>query len=170
MSVIAANLTLTIVLLAAVRYDLKYRVIPNWLTFGATAVGLSLALFLSGSSGLVGHLWGAAITGGVWFLFWQLGFMGGGDQKLMLAVGALVGRDSVALIIVCVALAGGVQAIGTLLWRRWRLGTPAPIGWPAETRQRRGWRGVAMPYSFAIAAGTGATMLLNYFGVSLLLF
>jgi prepilin peptidase CpaA len=43
--------------------------------------------------------------------------MGGGDMKLMAAVGAWVGSDEVMTLILAAALAGGVLAIGRIIFR-----------------------------------------------------
>ncbi len=55
--------------------------------------------------------WGALIAGGIFFLFFVVGGMGGGDVKLMAAVGAWAGVKHVTPILVAAALAGGVLAI-----------------------------------------------------------
>jgi prepilin peptidase CpaA len=55
------------------------------------------------------------VAGGLFLLLFVLGAMGGGDMKLMAAVGAWVGSTQVTTLILAAALAGGVLAIGRMI-------------------------------------------------------
>jgi prepilin peptidase CpaA len=79
-------------------FDWRKREIPNWLTFGALGVAV-VAHAITGAvrSGALGGLqdgaWsivGAAACGFVPFVFWRKGVFGGGDVKMLAALGALL--------------------------------------------------------------------------------
>jgi prepilin peptidase CpaA len=83
--------------LIAAAIDLRTGHIPNWLTLGALCIGLFL---LPAVRLVLGHgtwlQWGLAFVGAglcalVPLLLFRSGAMGGGDVKLLAAVGALVG-------------------------------------------------------------------------------
>ncbi len=86
-----------VVLLVAAIVDVRKGKIYNWITYPAIAVGLiGHTLFggLGGSEtqlGLAGSLAGLAVGFGLMFVAWLAGGIGGGDVKLMAAVGALGG-------------------------------------------------------------------------------
>ncbi len=105
------------VLLAAVATDVRKGLIYNWLTIPATIVGLLLAVFQSGWSGLGLSLLGILIGGGGLFLPFFFGIMGGGDVKLMAAVGALMGPGFVGETLFASILAGGVVGLGLMIVR-----------------------------------------------------
>lgn len=80
-------------------YDWRKGQIPNWVTLGPLGAGLLahalLGLVSHGMRGafwsLVGSLLGAIACGLVPALLWWKGAIGGGDLKLLLALGALLG-------------------------------------------------------------------------------
>lgn len=77
-----------------------------------------------------------------------LGWMGGGDLKLMTTAGLLVGMPRVTALCLSVAMAGGLLA----LWWQWRTRQqPQPRPAPYDR----------MPYALAIAMGTVAHGWLN---------
>ena len=171
---------LAIILLVAVREDLATRRIPNRLTLGGTVIALILATAIGGWHGLTDHFWGALIAGGIWFIFWHLGMMGGGDQKLMMAVGAFVGQDLALPLVFAVAIAGGVQALLWLFITKSVIPTPSQVEGegtrlitrfviPSASEGTRPslsqkLRTTHIPYSLAIALGTVAVLLLDHFG------
>ena len=83
--------------LAAV-LDWRKRQIPNWLSLGAfatgiighLAIGIATLGFLQGLKEACCAVAGAAACGLVPFLFWRQGAFGGGDVKMLAAVGALL--------------------------------------------------------------------------------
>lgn len=64
--------------------------IPNWLTLPALALGLGLGVF-DGGQGLLAALVGALVCGLTPLILCALGAMGGGDLKLLMSMGALLG-------------------------------------------------------------------------------
>src|SRR5713101_9318193 len=70
-----------------------------------------------GLSGLKSGALGMLVAGGLFLVLFVLGAMGGGDMKLMAAVGAWVGSTQVATLMLAAAIAGGVLALGRILFR-----------------------------------------------------
>jgi prepilin peptidase CpaA len=101
--------------MAGAFHDARSRRIPNQLTLTAMAAGFGARAALGGWLGLESALWGALLAGGVFFLFFVVGGMGGGDVKLMAAVGAWAGVGQVTPILLVAALAGGVLAIAYMI-------------------------------------------------------
>lgn len=98
--------------------DIRSARIPNKLTYAAVLAALSLRSTLLGLSGLEAGAIGMLIAGGLFLVLFVLGAMGGGDMKLMAAVGAWVGSTQVATLILGAAIAGGVLALGRILFRK----------------------------------------------------
>jgi len=98
--------------------DIRSARIPNRLTYSALLAALSLRLALLGLSGLKSGAVGMLVAGGLFCVLFVLGAMGGGDMKLMAAVGAWVGSTQVMTLILAAALAGGVLAIGRIIFTK----------------------------------------------------
>jgi prepilin peptidase CpaA len=97
--------------------DVRSSRIPNRLTYTALASALLLRTAFLGLPGLKSGAVGMLVAGGLFLLLFVLGAMGGGDMKLMAAVGAWVGGAQVMRLILAAALAGGVLAIGRIIFR-----------------------------------------------------
>lgn len=78
------------VLVAAVM-DVRTRRLPNWLTVPMFVAGLIFHVATGGWGGLGMALGGFAVGFGVLLVLWLIGGGGGGDVKLMGAVGAWLG-------------------------------------------------------------------------------
>jgi prepilin peptidase CpaA len=92
---------LVAVLVTAAVCDLARGKVFNWLTYPAIVVGLGLAALRGAAAGnvwegLTDGLAGFGFAFGVLFVAYLVGGMGGGDVKLMGAVGALVGWNGLA--------------------------------------------------------------------------
>ena len=147
-------------LLVATIVDLRTRRIPNVLTGTMAGAGLGLAVF-----GLGGISVGAAVLGCVVGLVLMLpghalGATGGGDVKLMAAVGSLLGPLVVVNAVLFTAVAGGVLAVTVAIQRR-RLGTTLAgtgrmIAVPADVKREvaAGTPASRFAYGPAIAAGS----------------
>jgi prepilin peptidase CpaA len=98
--------------------DIRSARIPNRLTYSALLAALSLRFALLGLSGLKSGAVGMLVAGGLFCVLFVLGAMGGGDMKLMAAVGAWVGSTQVMTLILAAALAGGVLAIGRIIFTK----------------------------------------------------
>ena len=90
--------------------DLLWGRIFNWVTLPALLAGLFFAAWGSGWGGLGQALLGAGVALGLYgWMFW-LGLMGGGDLKLMMALGAWGGTRFALQLALLSLLLGGVFA------------------------------------------------------------
>ncbi len=85
-------LVLSIVTVVAAISDYRFRKIPNKLTVPVFLSGLVYQLVFFGFAGLLDGLAGFAIGFGTLFVLWIIGGGGGGDVKLMGAIGVWLGR------------------------------------------------------------------------------
>jgi prepilin peptidase CpaA len=103
--------------LVACAWDLRAQRIPNELTFGAAAAGLATLAATSGLAGagtsIAGWLCGVAL----FFPFFAVRGMGGGDVKLLAAFGAWVGPAEVIQVALSAAIAGAVLALALAVAR-----------------------------------------------------
>src|ERR1700719_1290733 len=79
--------------------DLRTRRIPNWLTVSGFFVALAVNTILEGWHGARTSLEGAGLALGILLPLVLLRGFGAGDWKLMGAIGALVGRQPVLLLL-----------------------------------------------------------------------
>jgi prepilin peptidase CpaA len=90
--VILLNCAPLIVSLAiAAVIDARVRKIPNWLTFGLLLAGLGRALASGGTVGLGHALLGMLVGAALPLVLYMLSALGGGDVKLLAAIGSWVG-------------------------------------------------------------------------------
>lgn len=113
------------VLIAAAWTDVRQGKIPNAVTYPGVLLGLvghTIAGGLSGDGELRIGLAGAAIGLAVGFLpllaAWQAGGVGGGDAKLMAAVGALVGWKFTLAAMVYGLVIAALMALAVIVARR----------------------------------------------------
>ncbi|HWF77752.1 MAG TPA: prepilin peptidase [Caulobacteraceae bacterium] len=149
----------TLVIGAAVR-DLATFTIPNWISL-ALAAGFAPAALLAGVplpeigvSFAVGV--GMLVVGAGMF---AVGWIGGGDAKLMAAAAIWVGLRGLPPFAIYTALAGGALALGLVALRSAWLRPLAAAG-PSWT-QRLATPGESAPYGVAIAAGALAAFALH---------
>lgn len=120
---VLANLfvaVLAAMLIVAATGDLRSRRIPNWLNL---AIALTAIPFwwMSGLSLWPDVATQIAIAAGVFVFFailFHLGMMGGGDVKLLAALGLWLPLASVVKLLVIMSLAGGVLTLVMLARRR----------------------------------------------------
>src|SRR5688572_2486300 len=149
--------------------DLRTRRIPNALTFSAAACGLLFHLITGGSTAAAWSLGGCLLGAALFFPMFALRGMGGGDVKLLAAVGAWLGPGQVAIAALATSIAGGVLGLvvavvyGYLrtalsnLWMlltHWRVAGVRPL--PAVTLQDA--TGPRLAYAVPIAIGTVVTL------------
>jgi prepilin peptidase CpaA len=170
-SIVVSMAALTIVAAAT---DLHSRVIPNWLVASGLALGFGLNTYLYGWTGLWAAFLGFGLAFAVHLPLYVLRLTGGGDVKLMAALGALAGPKDWFVIFVLASLAGGIFALG-LIFLRNSLGiTFANIGDILKNliKFRAPYasqpdldisspKAITMPRGVAVAAGTLAFLFLR---------
>jgi len=101
----------------AIQQDASRLRIPNWLTLPALGLALSAATVGGGSAGLLFALAGAGLALGCTFLPFALRWMGAGDVKACMVLGALWGARNFLGVLWWMLLAGGALAIALLVAR-----------------------------------------------------
>lgn len=159
-------LALVALLGAAVVMDLRERRIPNRLTVSGLLVGLAFAAMMEGGVPL-SAVAGSGLAFVVALPFVALGGLGGGDAKLLVAVGAFVGPGGLLSVALYGALAGGLLALGSAIRRGTLLSVLLNSGrlfLHLITLGRHGERfgldspqAHSVPYGLAIAAGALVT-------------
>ena len=160
---------LGLVLLAAF-LDLRTRRIPNWLTVSGFAIGLAFRV-PHGAGPFFDGLAAGLIAFGLALPVFALGGLGGGDVKLLAAVGTFLGVERLWAALLVTVLAGGALATVAVVRQR-RVGTTianlyvvmrslfsreAYTGWKGEEGDApltiRSAGVITRPYAVAIAAG-----------------
>jgi prepilin peptidase CpaA len=154
----------TIVVVAAVTDCWKGK-IYNWLTLPALAIAPLWHAFRAGWGGFWFSLAGFGIVAGILVALTLLAGkgLGGGDLKLMAAVGALGGWHFALWALLFIALSGVVIAVPVMLRRRIvgytlrNLAVNLSLRYMADQREvsvAEGSRGGRVPYGVSIALGT----------------
>lgn len=152
------------VLAVAVVSDIRKRIIPNWLTGLGLVLGIVGNIWFAGLNGLTESLLGLAVGFGVMLPGYLVGGLGGGDVKLMAAIGSMVGPDALLNSWIGSVLVGGVVSLCLMVYHR-RLVVTLRLAW-CNLRvlyQRAFYRldmpfvglaqRVTMPYAIAVAGG-----------------
>jgi len=159
---LAVMLILWLVLTVAVITDLRCSRIPNWLTFPAMLAGITAHSWSSGVEGAVFATVGLTVGLGVFLVLYLTGSVGGGDVKLLAAVGTLVGPYGALVSGIFAMVIGGAYAVGAM-WYRWgsseMIARLVVAGQRALVERGISWtQELALPfrlrYGLAIAAGT----------------
>jgi prepilin peptidase CpaA len=100
-----------LLLLVAAYYDLRTREVPNWISIAILAVA-----FTAATAGVANIRWWMVISGGLVGLavgatLFRFAKLGGGDAKLIAALGALLGPVGLWFALFWMALAGGGLAL-----------------------------------------------------------
>ncbi len=160
---------LSAVALAAIWFDVREQRLPNALTVGALVMALLLRV-PDGLAGLGGGLAGAGIGFALALPFFLTGGLGGGDVKLLTAVGAFLGPQRIWFALLVMALVGGVMAMLMIMKHRAFRQTLSNLHAIITTfgaRTFSGWKGaesgaavtldtpdvLTVPYGVAIAVG-----------------
>jgi len=113
-----SNITLIILLITAAYFDAREKRIPNALTFPVMLAGLILNIIMNSLTGVMVSFCGFFIGFAVFFIPFALGLMGGGDVKLMAAIGALMGWKFTVLSTLFSAIAGIIVVFGYLIYKK----------------------------------------------------
>jgi prepilin peptidase CpaA len=144
---------------AAVK-DLATFTIPNWISLALVAAFAPVALIAHVPLLHIGL--GFAVGAGMLAFgagLFALGWIGGGDAKLMAAAALWVGADGLWPFAIYTALAGGALALALMALRSAWIRPFADAG-PAWTR-RLATPGESAPYGVAIAAGALAAFAVH---------
>lgn len=147
-------------------WDIRTGRIPNALTYPAILAGPLLALLPLAGPDVTSSLAGLAVALAPALVLWTLGMLGGGDVKLLAAVGGLLGYPLIldGLFYSLVAATG--MGLTLILWRgeawdfaqRLWLALMAMVvpkaPWPAWNTELR------IPFAVAVALGTAWTLFL----------
>ncbi len=141
-------------------HDIATRLLPDGIAIALTVIGLGWQAW----SGDI--LWSLAAAGLVFLgatVFWFLGALGGGDVKLLAACALLPAPSAVPVLLVMMALAGGLLALAYLLARRLAPAIPRrPSSLPGRVWRAEIWRirrGGPLPYALPICIGTLFAMI-----------
>lgn len=153
---------LSLLTMSAVYTDMRFGRIYNKLTLPCMAAGVTLGLINSGFLGMLGSIAGAGLVMALFLALGQKAGIGGGDIKMMMAVGALMGVRFAVWAMLFTAVAGAVLAIvvmashgslaATLRKMTARLYAKLTFRIPVEISS--GSRGLKFRYSPAIAIGS----------------
>jgi prepilin peptidase CpaA len=157
---------------AAAYWDVRTGRVPNALTFGAAAAGCMWSAAHGGLAGAGSSVLGWAVGLALFLPFFVLGGMGGGDVKLLAAIGAWAGPAGALQTALWAALAGGVLAVAVAISRRylreavrnllamaavWRTVGPSPV--PSMTLG--GSQSPRLAYAVPIGIGAIAAILFS---------
>lgn len=156
MSVLPCVTIAVALLVAATASDIALRMVPNWVCVGLGLDGLTVQAFAHSIPFSLLALFATFIPAAV---CWRHGFMGGGDVKLLSAATLLVPPHAVLMLVLAVALAGGM--LGVVYWTMTQLSRSTVHNRPRHGLLRvlgveryRIRRGFSLPYAVAISIGT----------------
>jgi prepilin peptidase CpaA len=109
---------LSVILIVAAVIDGWILKVPNWLTLPLVLAGWVAGAFCGGFSGLAWSMAGTVVGLGLLLPAYAIGGMGAGDVKLMAGIGAWIGATATFYAFCVSAIAGGVIAVGMVLYRR----------------------------------------------------
>ena len=154
--------------------DIRSRRIPNALTVAVALGGMAHAVMTTGLGGVGDSLLGCVILALPYVLLFLFAGGGAGDAKLMGAIGAWLGVQAGIVVLVCVAVVGGLFGLLRILAHRGRSSALARIAaalyvmMVALCSGRKGWsllraepqqktaaqkKGLTIPYGPAIFIG-----------------
>jgi prepilin peptidase CpaA len=155
--------------LIAVFFDVRMRRIPNFITLPLIALGPIVAT-TQGWAALEHSLLLLAVLFAGGLLLHRTRWLGGGDIKLAIGIGTMLGYPRTVTFLLATGVAGGILAVGVALSRK----RGAMLGGQlrsAFTAMMAGTTAIApletapiderIPYAFAIAAGLASTILLT---------
>jgi len=122
------ELLLLVTVLLAAFFDLRQRRVPNWLTLSAAICGFILNVWFCRLPGLWCSLEGLGIALAIYLPLYLLRGVGGGDVKLMAAIGAIAGPIYWIAIIVLTAVTGAIAGMALVLAKSRMIQTFLNIG------------------------------------------
>ena len=142
-------------LLTAAALDVTGFVIPNWVSLSVAVLFFIAAAVLPVDTAWASHLGAAAavLMGGL--VIYAMRILGGGDIKLITALSLWAGFEHLPMLLLYIALGGGIMALAPIVLRRVLLSVTIHV--PAIeglSRTRRAGDTRNLAYGVAIAAGS----------------
>jgi len=149
--------------------DLRTGKVLNVLTVPCAIAGLTLGVIAGGLMGASDRLLAAAVVMMILFFLSPLAGLGGGDVKLLMAIGAIQGLHFAIWAMLFTGIAGGLLAIYTVAKRRKLKQTATNLlsnmlskSAGVSTDLAAGSAVGKIPYSLAIAAGALVALVLRF--------
>lgn len=111
-----------LVFLIALYFDLRYQRIPNLLCTVTLLTGFIVQCYFAGWAGLLSALIGATLALIILFPAFYFRLLGGGDVKLMVAIGAFLDVNWLLWTLVYALMAGAITSLFLALYK---------LGWQA---------------------------------------
>ncbi|WP_372717898.1 prepilin peptidase [Novipirellula sp.] len=96
-------------------HDLRTREIPDWISVLIGAVAITSSLFGWLGLSIVWVLAGGIVGLAIAYALFRFAKLGGGDGKLIIAMGMLVGPVGILIVLFGMAIAGGVLSLIAML-------------------------------------------------------
>ena len=153
-------------------YDVRHRVLPNWLTLGGAGLGLLVRGWAGGWNGFTDGLAAGAVAGVFLLVPFLMRGAGGGDVKMLFAAGTMAGWSRVIYLLWFMSLAGLVLALAMLVFGQadgarlkhyarclldWRYDRKAGTASLPSRESRHG----RVPFGVAIGAGLVLALLMK---------
>ena len=159
-------------ILLCIVFDVRTRRIPNPLSASAMLVGVATNFVYFGFPGLRASITGFVVTVGVLLLPFALGGIGGGDVKMMAAVGTLLGPLPAMVALMIGTILGGaimvvhlarlgrlrekLAATRTVFMAAVATGSLAPLKLAANDAEA-----VSLPYTIPLGLGAIAVIVMS---------
>lgn len=161
------HVLLALLVTVAAVFDLRTRRIPNWLCAAGLVCGFACQIALLRWAGAREAILGTGLALLIYLPLFALRAVGGGDVKLMAAVGSMAGPKAWITIFLVTAIVGGAMAlvliavrgrtrrtlrnVGILLTELVHLRAPHRVEEELDVTSGKGLR---LPHGVTIAAGT----------------
>jgi prepilin peptidase CpaA len=167
---VATSVCAFVLLVLCAYWDIRYRRIPNWATLPGAALGLGMNGLFLGWPGMKASGLGLLVGFGALVVLFVLGWMGGGDVKLMAAVGALKGYPFIVSALFYSLVVGIVIGVVMLIWNRKTLRTFKNLFFVVGSRVTKlipkqdidPEQTQKLPFGLAIVLGTLWAMIVGY--------